>query len=71
MSKSQRLQALWQLATTRDKSDAEKMQLMLRLGWTIANRFVLVNELRRVTSSWCICYVDESALVSRGSGFLL
>ncbi len=31
-SQSQRLQALWQLAAARDKSDAEKLQLMLRLA---------------------------------------
>ena len=46
---SQRLQALWQLATTRDKSDAEKMQLMLRLALdTLHMDTVLVNELRDV-----------------------
>ena len=44
---SQRLQALWQLATTRDKTDAEKMQLMLRLALdTLHMDTVLVNELR-------------------------
>jgi len=43
---SQRLQALWQLATTRDKSDAEKMQLMLRLALdTLHMDTVLVSEL--------------------------
>ena len=31
-AQSQRLQALWQVATTRDRSDTEKMQLMLRMA---------------------------------------
>lgn len=45
-TQSQRLQALWQLATTRDKSDAEKMQLMLRLSLDALHMdTVLVNEL--------------------------
>lgn len=45
-TQSQRLQALWQLATNRDKSDAEKMQLMLRLAQgTLQMDTVLVNEL--------------------------
>jgi len=44
---SLRLQALWQLATTRDKSNAEKMQLMLRLALDALHMdAVLVNELR-------------------------
>jgi diguanylate cyclase (GGDEF)-like protein len=44
---SQRLQALWQLATTRDKSDDEKMQLMLRMALgTLHMDTVLVIELR-------------------------
>jgi len=48
-TQSQRLQALWQLATTRDKTDAEKMQLMLRLALdTLRMDAVLVNELRGV-----------------------
>ncbi len=46
-SQSQRLQALWQLATTRDKSDVEKMQLMLRLSLdALRMDTVLVQELR-------------------------
>jgi diguanylate cyclase (GGDEF)-like protein len=42
---TQRLQALWQLATTRGKSDSEKMRLMLRLALdTLHMETVLVNE---------------------------
>jgi len=45
-SQSQRLQALWQLATTRDKSDTEKVQLMLRLALdTLHMNSALVHEL--------------------------
>lgn len=45
-SQSQRLQALWQLATTRDKSDAEKVQHMLRLALdTLHMNSALVHEL--------------------------
>jgi diguanylate cyclase (GGDEF)-like protein len=45
-SQSQRLQALWQLATTRDKSDAEKVQHMLRLALdTLQMNSALVHEL--------------------------
>jgi len=47
---SRRLQAIWQLATTRDKSDDEKMQLMLRMALdTLHMDTVLVNELRGET----------------------
>jgi diguanylate cyclase (GGDEF)-like protein len=43
---SQRLQALWQLATTRDKSDAEKVRHMLRLALdTLHMDSALVHEL--------------------------
>ncbi len=43
---SQRLQTLWQLATTRDKSDVEKIHLMLRLALdSLRMDSVLVNEL--------------------------
>jgi diguanylate cyclase (GGDEF)-like protein len=43
---SLRLQALWQLATIRDKTDAEKMQLMLRMALdTLHMDTVIVNEL--------------------------
>ncbi len=46
-SQSQRLQALWQLATTRDKTDAEKMRLMLRLALdSLHMDTVLVTEVR-------------------------
>lgn len=46
-TQSLRLQSLWQLATTRDKSDSEKMQLMLRLALdTLRMDAVLVNERR-------------------------
>jgi diguanylate cyclase (GGDEF)-like protein len=42
---TQRLQALWQVATTRYKSDSEKMRLMLQLGLdTLHMEAVLVNE---------------------------
>jgi GAF domain-containing protein len=68
---SQRLQALWQLATTRDKSDAEKMQLMLRLGLdTLQIDSVLVNELRGdklVVRAMC----DDLRLFHVGQEFLL
>ena len=46
-TQSLRLQSLWRLATTRDKSDNEKMQLMLRLALdTLGMDAVLMNERR-------------------------
>jgi hypothetical protein len=42
---SQRLQALWQLAMSRGKTDREKMQLMLRLALDVLQMdVVMVNE---------------------------
>jgi diguanylate cyclase (GGDEF)-like protein len=46
-TQSQRLQALWQLATTRDKTNAEKIRLMLRLALEALHMdAVLVTEVR-------------------------
>jgi len=68
---SQRLQTLWQVATTRDKSDAEKIQLMLRLALdTLRMDSVLVNELS--ADKLVVRHVsDDLRLFHAGQEFLL
>ena len=68
---SQRLQALWQLATTRDKSDAEKMQLMLRLALdALYMDAVLITEVRGEQLVVCDA-VDDLRLFHPGQMFAL
>lgn len=65
-TQSLRLQSLWRLATTRDKSDDQKMQLMLRLALdTLGMNAVILNE-RRGTVMVVKQLVDDLGLFHVG-----